>query len=189
MSNFEILKADRRSALFRDFRDIFEALAYLQERFRKKYKLSPFDYTEQAAVGAFVWAAGTRQRLALAEYQVAKSKAPGKKYKRNGRADLWIDFLDQCYSLEFKVASYKATEHNLRERFKAAKLDAGCVDLDEHDYALGVLVAYVDEKSRSATYKNFAEQDDVQLAVRIGKKEQGSCYIYFGGPKEDLVRK
>ena len=185
MSNFEILKADRRSALFRDFRDIFEALAYLQERFRKKYKLSPFDYTEQAAVGAFVWAAGTRQRLALAEYQVAKSKAPGKKYKRNGRADLWIDFLDQCYSLEFKVASYKATEQNLRKRFEAAKRDAGCVDLDEHDYALGVLVAYVENEGLLPAYDKFAVERDVQLAVGIGKRKAKSCYIYFGTPSED----
>ena len=166
--------------LFRDFRDIFESLAYLQERFAATFELSPFDYTEQAAVSAFVWAAGTRQRLALAEYQVAKSHAPGNKFKRNGRADLWIDFPDQSYSLEFKVASYQATSLKLRQRFDAARTDASCVNTDEHDYALGVLVGYVDEKERLDTYDDFALEQDVTLAVRVGKRKSKSCYIYFG---------
>ena len=184
MLKYKVLKADRRSVLFRDFRDIFESLAYLQERFAETYGLSPFDYTEQAAVSAFVWAAGTRQRLALAEYQVAKSMAPGKRCKRSGRADLWIDFPDQSYSLEFKVASYQATPLRLRQRFDLAKSDAGCVDLDEHDYALGVLVAFVDDSDRISTYDYFAKEDDVKLAVRIGKRKAKSCYIYFGNAPE-----
>ena len=182
MLEHKVIKADRRSVLFRDFRDIFESLAFLQERFSSAFNLSPFDFTEQAAVSAFVWAAGTRQRLALAEYQVAKSKSPGKKFKRNGRADLWIDFPDQSYSIEFKVAPYQATSLKLRQRFDAARHDAGCVDADEHDYAFGVLVAYVDEKERLHIYENFASASDVLLAVRIGKRKSKSCFIYFGSP-------
>ena len=184
MLKYKVLKADRRSVTFRDFRDIFESLAYLQERFAINYELSPFDFTEQAAVSAFVWAAGTRQRLALAEYQVAKSKAPGKKFKRSGRADLWIDFPDQSYSLEFKVASYQATPLKLRQRLELARNDAGCVNLEEHDYALGVLVAFVDDQKRLQTYDDFAKEEDVMLAVRIGKRKPKSCYIYFGKPSE-----
>ena len=184
MLKYKVLKADRRSVLFRDFRDVFESLAFLQERFASTFGLSPFDFTEQAAVSAFVWAAGTRQRLALAEYQVAKSKSPGKKFKRQGRADLWIDFPDQSYSMEFKVASYQATPLKLRQRFDAARHDAGCVDKDEHDYAVGVLVAYVDDADRLLTYENFASERDVLLAVRIGKRRARSCFIYFGKPTE-----
>lgn len=118
----------------------------------------------------------------MAEYQVAKSKAPGKKFKRKGRADLWIDFPDQSYSMEFKVASYQATPLKLRQRFDAACRDAACVDADEHDYAIGVLVAYVDDESRLETYEDFATQTDVILAVRIGKRRHKSCFIFFGRP-------
>ena len=185
----KFLKADKQSALYLDFHNIFQSIAHLQERFLHEYEFSPFDFTEMTAVSTFVWAAGSCNRLALAEYQVKKSEVGGEDCESNGRADFWIAFTEHCYSLEFKVAKYQATAENLRERFCAARRDAGRVDINEYDQAFGVLVAYVDEKSRSATYKNFAEQDDVQLAVRIGKKEQGSCYIYFGGPKEDLVRK
>lgn len=184
MQKYKVLKADRRSVLYRDFRDIFESLTFLQDRFASAYEMSPFDYTEQAAVSAFVWAAGTRQRLALAEYQVAKSKAPGKKFKRAGRADLWIDFPDQNYSLEFKVAPYQASELKLQKRFEAARSDAGCVDTQEHDYAYGVLVAYIEDESRLDIYDEFADNIDVVLAVRIGKRKKGSWYIYFGRPIE-----
>ena len=180
----EVIKADRRSNLYKDLNELFEPLAVLQRQFlvQPHLEFSPFGFTEQTAVSAFVWAAGKRDRLALAEYQVLKSKKPGKKPKKNGRADLWIDFPNRNYSFEFKVVSYRATPLRLRQRFNAAKRDALCVDPIEHDETVAVLIAYLEHPERIAYYQSFARESDVELALRLGDGTAKSCFIYFGRP-------
>jgi len=175
----EYLSGDRRSELYNDFWPLLQEAAKCHGRFLNTLGVTPFEYTEQTVVGAFVWAAARRNLLCLNEYQVLKSKKVGKKPKANGRADLWIDFEKRSYSLEFKRAKYMANSTNLRSKIDLAKRDVNVVDPEEHDRACAVLSAYVRDGHRIEKYRVFSNETDIDLAVRIGAEGETDVFLYF----------
>lgn len=175
----ELLKADKRKELYRDFWPLLEAVASLHVRFLEEYSLTPFEFHEQAVVGAFVAAAGELKLLSLNEYQILKRRGPRKKAEANGRADFWICFGPRNYSLEFKRAKQMANERNLKERLKLAIRDIKRVPEEEHDRACAILSAYVSEERRLEAYYDFAQTKDVHLAVRIGQDAERAAFLYF----------
>ncbi|WP_438725677.1 hypothetical protein ACR9YC_06915 [Parasphingorhabdus sp. DH2-15] len=175
----EFIKSDGRTELYKDFLPLLEKTDSFHRRFLKEWEISPFAFTEQTVVGAFVWSAGSLGLYCLNEYQVLKSKKPNKKPKLNGRADFWIDFGERNYSLEFKRAKQVANFNNLRKKLNIAIEDISKVDTDEHLRACAILSAYAEDDKKNAIYEKFAEEDDIDLAVRIGKPKGEGVYLYF----------
>lgn len=174
-----LIKGDRRSAAYKDWGKWLECSANLHDRFLKEQNLSPFDANEQSAVGLFAAGAAIAGHLPLIEYGIEKKDWTDKRRKSSGRADLWIDFSVRSYSFEFKRAWYRATTRNLHERLARVRRDIACVGSDEHDGAAACLIAYVEDSKRTQTFENFAKDQTVDLAYRIGPADVGGAYLFF----------
>ncbi|MEM6476351.1 MAG: hypothetical protein AAF687_09310 [Pseudomonadota bacterium] len=171
---------DRRKAgLVSDWEKWLEEADGLYNKLLHRAGYSPFYHHEVSSVGLLASAAALAGFLPMMEYEIRKKKRIDMRRKGEGRADLWFDSGPRCYSFEAKRAYVAATTSNLSAMLHEAHADAWCIDKREYHYAAGLLIAYVYEPKRTATYLAFANSDFVDLAYRIGPNGEDGAYLFF----------
>ena len=176
----EVIKADkRRRGLCDDWEKWLKSADKLYNRFVEREGVSPFRFHEVASVGFLASASAVAGFLPLAEYEIIKRAAHDRRLKVDGRADLWFDCGDRCYSFEFKRAYVAATKKNLRDELSYAFSDVARIDREEYHYAAGALIARVTESARMPTYYEFAEHSDVDYAYHIGPDGVHGAFLFF----------
>lgn len=178
--SFECIKVrdGRRKPVIAHLEKWLRSADKLYARFYDRLDDSPFDYHEVASVGFLGAAAALAGFLPLNEYDVSKRGKNDKRKKVPGRADLWFDCEDRCYSFEFKRTKRPVTTGYLTDRLDSAFDDVRCIDKGEHDHAAACLVTVPREQSRIATCEAFANEDFVDFAYRIGPKGH-EAYLFF----------
>ncbi len=169
----------RRKGLIADWEAWLKNANKLYKRFFERLDGdSPFDYHEVASVGFLANAAAMAGFLPMNEYDVFKRGKSDKRTKVPGRADLWFDVGDRCYSLEFKRTLRTQTIGYLEERLTSAYEDIQCVHEDEYHYAAACLVTVARDKKRIAICEKFGASDNVDFAYKIGPSDE-PAYLFF----------
>ena len=169
----------RRKGLISDWEQWLRSADDLYMRFLARLEESPFSYHEVASVGFLASASAMAGFLPVNEYDIIKRGNADKREKVPGRADLWFDTGDRCYSFEFKRAWFAATPNNLSASLNTALNDIKCVQPDEYHYAAGGLLAFVNDEDRLNTYLEFAEADEVDFSYSIGPEGKNAAFLYF----------
>lgn len=139
---------------------------------------SPFDYHEVASVGFLASAAAMAGFLPMNEYDVVKLEKSDKRVKIPGRADLWFDVGQRCYSIEFKRTRRPVTTAYLEQRLDYAYEDIERVQKDEYHFAAACLVTVAREQKRIEVCRDFAGSGEVDFAYRIGLKKE-PAFLFF----------
>lgn len=178
--SFECLKSDgRRRGLLADWDSWMREADKLYIRFLERTGESPFYFHEVASVGFLASSAALAGFLPVAEYEIVKRAKHDRRIKVDGRADLWFDAGERCYSFEFKRAYVAATAKNLAEVLKEAGDDIACIDREEYHYAAGGLLARVRDANRDEIYRAFADSEEVDVAYRIGPEGENGAFLFF----------
>ncbi|MYM00265.1 hypothetical protein GR702_21200 [Novosphingobium sp. FGD1] len=139
---------------------------------------SPFLYHEVASVGFLASSAAMAGYLPMNEYDVFKKGKLDKRYKERGRADLWFDAGDRCYSFEFKRTRRPVTMGYLEDRLNSALEDINCIYSEEYHYAAACLVTVATEPKRIAVCQDFGRSRLVDFAYQIGPVEE-PAFLFF----------
>jgi hypothetical protein len=177
---FECLKSDgRRRGLASDWEAWLREADSLYGRYLERIDASPFDFNEVSAVGFLAAAAARTGFLTLNEYEIVKTSQSDRRKKVPGRADLWMAGESRAYSFEFKRAWHSATKKNLEAIMNKARGDIDSIDRDESHYAAAVVLAYVRDEARVPRYRDFADNEHVDFAYKIGPDGERGGYLYF----------
>ena len=179
--SYECIKVGdgRRTGLIADWEHWLRSADKLYRKFVDRLDGdSPFDYHEVASVGFLANAAAMAGYLPMNEYDVFKQGKSDRRTKKPGRADLWFDVGERCYSMEFKRTRRPQTVAYLSQRLDYAYEDIECVHKDEYHYAAACLVTVAREKKRISVCKQFAESANVDFAYRIGPKTE-PAFLFF----------
>lgn len=169
----------RKRSLIQDWEAWMTAADDLYLRFLDRIGDSPFYYHEVASVGFLASAAAIAGFIPLNEYEIIKKGSEDKRTRGDGRADLWFDSGQRCYSFEAKRAYVAATMKNLNEVLNIAHKDIECIDRSEFHDAAGILIARVRDEHRKDIYEKFAESETVDLAYHIGPEGTDGAYLFF----------
>ena len=112
----------------------------------------------------------------MSEYQLTKRSKEDLRKGIPGRADLWLDFGERCYSFEFKAAWHQSTPSKLSAVFDLARSDANCIRRDECDFRIAAMTAYVEVDHDPSMYEEFAK--DVDFCFRIGGVKTDGAYFF-----------
>jgi hypothetical protein len=178
---FKVLKIGdgRRKLLISDWETWLKSADQLYKRFVERLDGdSPFDYHEVASVGFLANAAAMAGYLPMSEYDVFKRGKSDKRVKEPGRADLWFDAGNQCYSFEFKRTRRPVTPAYLEARLDYAYEDIECVHKDEYHYAAACLVTVARDKKRIGVCEDFAQSPEVDFAYQIGPTAE-PAFLFF----------
>ena len=177
---YECLKTfdRRRTSLIADWEKCVRSADKLYARFTDRVGDSPFDYHEVASVGFLASSAAMAGFLPMNEYDVIKRGQLDKRKKVKGRANLWMDAGNYCYSLEVKRTRRPVTALYLLQRLDQAFLDVECVQKDECHVAAACLVTVARDQKREVACRAFAEHDEVDFSYRIGPKGE-PAFLYF----------
>lgn len=177
--SFEVLKDDNRRSCAADWEKWLREADKLHSRYLKEIGDSPFTFNEISAVSFLSAAAARVGYLTLNEYSCVKKDKEDRRFKKAGRADLWLTTGPHSYSFEFKRAYYAATPKNLAKTLGTACDDINVVDKSESHSAAAVVLAYVRDEKRKENYHNFANRENVDFSYRIGPSRVGGCFLFF----------
>jgi hypothetical protein len=146
-------------------------------RYYQKTEESPFFLNEIARVGFLASAAALAGFLPLSEYSCKKLGKKDKRRRVDGRADLWFDTGQRCYSFEFKTAYLDGTR--LHQTLYDAQGDIARVLPSEYDYAAAGLIARVCNSEAEEKFRAFANCRSVDWACRLGPQETDGAFLFF----------
>lgn len=169
----------RRTGLLKDWEQWLKSADELYGGFVHRLDgESPFDYHEVASVGFLAGAAAMAGYLPMNEYDVIERGKSDKRTKVSGRANLRFDVGKRCYSFEFKRTRRPITKAYLEQRLEYAHKDIDCVSEDEYHYAAACLVTVAREPRRLKACQNFANDDYVDFAYKIGPAAE-PAFLFF----------
>jgi hypothetical protein len=179
-----ILKADKRSAIFKDWLPWLQHTSKLYDRFLEEVNdeydsFIPLHLHEQACVSLFCAGAALSGYLPVAEYSMEKRGRFDKRKREAGRADFWFMTDRQSYSFEFKRSWFRATLSNLEVSFSDAINEAKRIKPIECDVAVAGLVSAARDPMRTPKFREFFKNKNVNFAFHIGPDDTQGTYLYF----------